>query len=65
MFKTSESVFRGEVMETKDRIYIPAKPCRLPRQGYDERSVQHKLRVLAFWLLVGAIFWAGVWWKYR
>lgn len=52
-------------MERNERIYIAPKPCRLPRQGYNERSVQQKLRILAFWLLIGALFWAGIWWKYR
>lgn len=65
MSKTSENVFQGEIMQAKDRIYIAPKPCRLPRQGYNERTVQQKLRWVALWLFLGAMFWAGVWWKYR
>lgn len=52
-------------MERNERIYIAPKPCRLPRQGYNERTVQQKLRVLAFCLLVGAAFWFCVWWRFR
>lgn len=47
-------------MQAKDRIYIPAKICRLPRQSYSERTVQSKLRWLAFWLLLGGLCWLGV-----
>lgn len=47
-------------MDKSERIYIAPKPCRLPRQSFNERTIQQKLRVLAFWLLVGAVFWGGI-----
>lgn len=49
-------------MEAKDRIFIAPKRGRIPRryEVTDERTSQQKLRVLAAWLLVGALFWAGV-----
>lgn len=52
-------------MHRDDYIHIAPKPCRIPRQSFNERTVQQKLRVLAFWLLFGAACWGLVWWRAR
>lgn len=49
-------------MEKHEHIWIAPKRGRLPRryEVSDTRTFQQKLRILALWLFLGALFWAGV-----